>query len=488
MLRRALSILLLTLLAAAPAFAHEGEDHGAKAAGDAPPLAATASYVASSARHELVVSAPELTPLAESQLELYVNEWATNAPIEGAVVKLEFRPRSGGSAAAKAVAAATTQPGVYRAEFHSPAAGAYNVVVSLQSPLGADEFALSGFVVSATRAAPKARARGPLLFIGIGALVALLLVLAIARFGPRRAGTVGVLLAMLLTPAVRAHEGEDHGAPVVAASAGGEVQLAKASQFLLGIRTEIASPQPLSRQLALIGHVAPRGGAEVELVAPQAGRVYFGRGGSPTLGAPVTRGRTLATLIIVDSLALRSPLTGVVTAVHVADGQRVEAGQKLLSLLDPSVVWVHADVFGRDLGLLEQASRASITNEGYPGVVFPGRRLSLGASTGDVPGAVEIWFEVPNPGARLRVGLPVQVSVPIGGEEPLVLLPPDALLDRSGGARVFLHTAPERFASRAVTVVSRYGDRVAVRGLNAGERVVVRGASGLLGATPVAGK
>lgn len=488
MLRRVVSLLLLTLLAVASAFAHEGEDHGAKPAGSPPPLAATASYVASSARHELVVAAPELTPLAHSQLELFVNAWATNAPVEGAVVNLEFRPRSGGSAAAKAIATATTQPGVYRAEFQSPAAGAYNLVVSLQTELGADEFALPGFVVSATRPVPQARTRGPLLTIGLAAIVALVLVLAIARFGPRRASAAPVLLALLLAPMASAHEGENHGAPVVAVATRGEVQLAKASQFLLGIRTEIATPQPLARQLALIGHVAPRGGSEVELVAPQAGRVFFGRGGNPALGAPVTRGRTLATLVIVDSLTLRSPLTGVVTAVHVADGQRVEAGQKLLSLLDPSVVWVHADVFGRDLGLLEQASRASITNEGYPGVVFPGRRLSLGASTGDVPGAVEIWFEVPNPGARLRVGLPVQVSVPIGGEEPLVLLPPDALLDRSGGARVFIHTAPERFTSRAVTVVSRYGDRVAVRGLNAGERVVVRGASGLLGATPVSEK
>lgn len=486
MLRLGLSILVTLLMGATSAFSHEGEDHGAKAAGPAP-LVATTSQAASSARHELVVTAPNLAPLAEARLELYLNEWATNAPTEGAVVALEFRPRTGGAAAAKAVAEATSQPGVYAATMRMPAAGAYNLLVSLQSSLGADEFALSGFVVTATRAGGAHRAISPFLWIALAALLAVAAILAIARLRAGRKAVAMLVLLSAFAARVNAHEGHDH-APTEVTTAGAEVELSKASQFLLGIRTELAAPSPVARQIQLIGRVAPRGGAEVEIVAPQAGRVYFRSSVGPTLGTRVSRGSLLATLVVVDSLALRAPLSAQVSAVHAVNGQRVEAGQKLISLLDPSTVWVHADAFGQDLGALEHASRAVVTSDGYPGVEFPARRLALGASTGDVPGAVEVWFQVPNPANRLLVGLPVQVSVPVGSEESLVLLPRDAVLDRDGGTRVFVHTGPERFVMRAVTVVTRAGDRVAVRGLKAGERVVTRGANGLLGASPVVGK
>lgn len=486
MLNRSILALCVGALLAQPVRAHDGEDHGAKA-GAAPPLVVSESHVASSQRYELVVAAPAMAPLADTRLAIYLNDWATNAPIEGATLEFEFRSRSGGGAAASGEGKATSQPGVYSAEFRAPTAGAYNLVVKVDAALGADEFALPGFVVSATRAKPIAQASRPLVIIAAGAALLLILVAGFARFGRRRGAALTLMLGVFAISA-QAHEGHDHAPSAAAASDAAEVELAKASQFLLGIRTALAQPRPLARQLSLVGRTAPRGAAEVELVAPQSGRVYFRQGATPLPGSAVTRGGALATLVVVDSLALRSPITGIVTAVHVADGQRVEAGQKLVSLLDPRVVWVHADVFGQDLALLAEATRAVVTSEGYPGMEFQGTRLRGNASTGDVPGAVEVWFEVPNRGGRLPLGLPVQVNVPIGGEEPLVLLPRDAVVERDGRTRVFVHTAPERFQPRVVTVVTRVGDRLAVRGLAAGERVVTRGASGLLGATPVAGK
>ena len=490
-MRRLPSILAFAgCLWAVLAHAHDGVDHSSTPA----PVAATTSYAASSAHHELVVAAPVLTPLAPARLELSLSDWATNAPVEGATLAVEFRPRTGGRAVSQADAMASGPAGVYVAELAAPAAGAYNLLVKVHSELGEDEFALTGFVITTPHPPARSWPHGPFVWIGLGVLAALLFIVVMARRRPRASLAVALVLwAALRVPFARAHEGHDHAAAPSAAAAatihaagadGAEVFLPKTSQFVLGVRTELVRFTAVAPRLTLIGRVAPRGGSELEVVAPQAGRVYFAGGAAPRLGERVLRGQSVATLVIVDSLSLRAPLSGVVTSIQAVHGQRVEAGQKLLSILDPTVVWVHADVFAQDLGAMEKATRAVITTEGYPGVAFAGRRLTLGATTGDVPGAVEAWFEVPDPAARLRVGLPVQVDVPIGPQESLVLVPRDAVQEQGGRARVYLHTAPERFMARAVTVVTRVGDRVAVRGLAAGERVVVLGAQALLSAAP----
>ncbi|MEO5988098.1 MAG: FixH family protein [Candidatus Eisenbacteria bacterium] len=185
----AASLLLVPLVMfARAAFAHEGVDHGAKPVDSAPiagSIAATSSHSASSRRHELVVASAEIAPLTPTRLDFYVSDWATNAPIEGASVRFEFRPRMGGAATASSNAIPTGRPGVYAATLRAPTAGAYNLVVSLKSSLGADEFALTGFVVTASHFRPAERR--PLLLVGVGALIVIVGIAAVVHFGRRRA-------------------------------------------------------------------------------------------------------------------------------------------------------------------------------------------------------------------------------------------------------------------------------------------------------------
>jgi multidrug efflux pump subunit AcrA (membrane-fusion protein) len=122
-----------------------------------------------------------------------------------------------------------------------------------------------------------------------------------------------------------------------------------------------------------------------------------------------------------------------------------------------------------------------------PDLTLSGRRVALGITQGEVPGAVEAWFEVPNPGGRLTVGALVDVDIEQGGMESALIIPRSAIFEKDGRKLIFVHTAPERFTAREVTLGTSLGARVAVSGdLKPGDRVVTGGGYPLLTA-PVVG-
>ena len=158
-----------------------------------------------------------------------------------------------------------------------------------------------------------------------------------------------------------------------------------------------------------------------------------------------------------------------------------------MTLLDPSVVWVHADVFEADLASVQRSTRAVITSQTMPDLALNGRRVALGVTQGEVPGAIEAWFEVPNPNGRLRVGALVDVGIEAGGALSSLVVARSAVFEKDGRKLVFVHTAPERFTAREVTLGTSLGTRVVVTGEMAqGDRVVVSGGYPLLTA-PVVG-
>jgi hypothetical protein len=118
--------LLILLLAAAPAWPHGGEDHDHdETPVTTPSHAAAPRASAESEAFELVAV------LADERLTLYLDDYASNAPVVDAHIELE-------SGKFKAVAR-QTEPGVYEvpgAAFAKP--GKYPLVISLETADSAD--------------------------------------------------------------------------------------------------------------------------------------------------------------------------------------------------------------------------------------------------------------------------------------------------------------------------------------------------------------
>lgn len=483
-------VLVLVLAAfsvGTPARAHEGHDEAPTTGGQTVPSRHT--LTAASDRLELVLKNDRPHPGDKAPLDLYLSEFSSNVPVGDAAISLSLR--SGSGELWKGAAAPTARPGIYAVSFDAPRdTGSFNMLVTVRWRNSEDRFALAGFDVRTDRpegtTQGHARAVWPWIVGGVVALLAGLVTMVARRRWAVRAAVL--LLGVMFVPVGQAHEGHNDaptasGAP---AGPGAQVYVAKESQFLLGVRTEPLKRVPVQRRLSVLGRVAPRGGGEVVIAAPQSGRIYFDGGQPPVIGRAVTKGQSVARLTVVDDLELRVPITGVITGVFVVHGQLVEAGQKLVTLLDPSVVWVHADVYERDVPSVQHSTRAIITSQANPDLALPGRRVAIGVTQGELLGTVEAWFEVPNAGGHLRVGALVDVNIELGGLDAAFVVARTAVFEKDGRKLVFVHTAPEQFTAREVTLGASLGDRVAVEGdLHPGDRIVTAGGYQMLTAPVV---
>ena len=347
----------------------------------------------------------------------------------------------------------------------------------------------------------------------------------------------GLVLTVLLPPpaAVQAHPGHDEPAKASTGGATDEVSLPKESQFLFGIRTELARADSLNTRRTLLGVVSAAPGGQGELVAPQPGRlislnVRVGqavRAGQvlavldQTLDAPAQIGlstgtanaqaelraaqqdyarlQTIADIaarkdVVAAELRLRqarqnagilngqarqrrvsltAPISGTVDVFTLAVGQQVTAGQPLLTVINTGKLAVTAQVFAADLDQVTPASRFVV--EGLQGESrSPARLVSFSNVVNPVNQARQLVLDVAA-GSALRPGQSVNVRVRDRAGKPQLAVPTAAVTDVAGKPAVFVHTAPEIFKLRFVQPGPADDQRtVIVGGLEAGERIVTQ--------------
>ncbi|MDR2614217.1 MAG: efflux RND transporter periplasmic adaptor subunit [Candidatus Accumulibacter sp.] len=173
------------------------------------------------------------------------------------------------------------------------------------------------------------------------------------------------------------------------------------------------------------------------------------------------------------ALTFRSPAAGIITEKKALQGMRFMPGEVLYQIADLKSVWVIADVFEQDIGLVAAGTAARVRINAYPERLFEGRVSyvypTLNAATRTVP----VRIELANPDLSLKPAMFAQVELPIAAREA-VTIPASAVID--GGRRriVLVERGEGRFEPREVRLGAR-GDELmeVLDGVKEGESVVV---------------
>ncbi len=174
------------------------------------------------------------------------------------------------------------------------------------------------------------------------------------------------------------------------------------------------------------------------------------------------------------TLTFRSPVSGIVTEKKAVQGMRFMPGEALYQVTDLSAVWVVADVFEQDLGLVKTGARARVSINAYPDKLFDGRVTyvypTLKAETRTVP----VRVELANPGGLLKPGMFAQMELQVSGKGQVVSVPASAVIDSGTRQVVLVQLKEGRFEPREVKLGARSDSHVAVLdGVKEGEQVVV---------------
>jgi Cu/Ag efflux protein CusF len=167
-------------------------------------------------------------------------------------------------------------------------------------------------------------------------------------------------------------------------------------------------------------------------------------------------------------------VSGVVTEKKAVQGMRFMPGEALYQVSDLSAVWVVADVFEQDLGLVKTGAKAQVRINSYPEKLFEGRVTyvypTLKAETRTVP----VRVELANPGLLLKPGMFAQMELQVGAKAQVVTVPVSAVIDSGTRQIVLIQLKEGRFEPREVKLGARSDTHVEVlSGVKEGELVVV---------------
>ena len=175
-------------------------------------------------------------------------------------------------------------------------------------------------------------------------------------------------------------------------------------------------------------------------------------------------------------LPYRSPVNGVVLQKPGIEGMRFMPGDMLYEIADLSSVWMLADVFEQELGLIRVGQQATLKIVAYPDKAFAGKVVFVYPTLDPATRTAKVRIELPNKGLPLKPAMfgNVELAAEPNGAKVLAI-PDSAVLDSGARQTVLVQRGEGLFEPRTVTLGMRGDGYVEVKdGVQAGEQVVVR--------------
>lgn len=289
------------------------------------------------------------------------------------------------------------------------------------------------------------------------------------------------ILFVFFSSLVMSHGDEDHGEKSTHAlqpiGSGNIVYMSKESQFLLKLETRIAKEENVLETVQVLGKVSHRASGQQDIFATGSGRfVAASQNIIPIVGKAVNKGETLGYLEMIGRIQLEAPFDGIIAFVGYHPGEWVAAGSKLFTVIDPSVVWVEAQLFEKDLAKITSKSRARIAVENIPSQSFSGKILAIGKILDEQTRSAMVTIEIANQRGLLKIGQWAKVSIETPTQINAVAIPKTALLIKEGVPLVFVKKSAEQFEGRTVVIANENNGTIYVtQGLDKDQKVVTQG-------------
>jgi cobalt-zinc-cadmium efflux system membrane fusion protein len=175
-------------------------------------------------------------------------------------------------------------------------------------------------------------------------------------------------------------------------------------------------------------------------------------------------------------LTVRAPMSGVIAERSFVPGGRVEAGESLFTVVDPTKAWVRVQLPASMANDLPPRAQSLFTLDNSQ-EAFDSRLRSVGSVVHPTTRTISAVFEVTAGQGRFAFGQFVQATVPKGLSSTGIAVPNTAILDENGSPVAYVQAGGETFVRRILTIGATDGRRtLVVSGLRPGDMVVTVGA------------
>ncbi len=174
------------------------------------------------------------------------------------------------------------------------------------------------------------------------------------------------------------------------------------------------------------------------------------------------------------TLTIYAPARGIVMTKNVVQGQHVKAGETLLETADLTTVWVHADLYEYEIGLVRVGQESTIRLPYMPGKEYLGRVAFIYPTLDPKSRTGRVRINLPNPNMELKPEMYANVEIHGEARENVLTVPEQAVI-RSGETNVVIVALGKgRFEPRDIKLgILTEGYYEVLDGLEAGERIVL---------------
>ena len=212
-----------------------------------------------------------------------------------------------------------------------------------------------------------------------------------------------------------------------------------------------------------------RNQAESDLQAAEQALKVLGLDSQKVLTDPVT-----------PEIAVFAPLAGVVVERLVGPGQVLQAGAtQVFTISNMKSVWVLANVYEHDLGLVHMGDAVEIQTDAYP-AAFHGKISFIAPALDPTSRTLQVRIVTDNPDGKLKKDMYVTATVQAGAIENALTVP-DAAVLRTAENEPFVYVVeepakPNQFGQRLVSLGESLNGRTQIlSGLERGENVAADG-------------
>ena len=171
-----------------------------------------------------------------------------------------------------------------------------------------------------------------------------------------------------------------------------------------------------------------------------------------------------------------SPASGIVTEINSAEGQSISEGGMLYKVEDISKLWVEAELYPNETGLIQTGDQVLIKVNGSQDAPVQAQVSFLSPEYRANAQVVVMRASINNENLKHKPGQLVQVHLTHSAREAVVV-PVDAVIRTANGTHVYLQIGSGTFRPQAVETGTENFDLVEIRkGVQEGDTIAVTGA------------
>ncbi|MGQ0733993.1 MAG: efflux RND transporter periplasmic adaptor subunit [Acidobacteriota bacterium] len=200
------------------------------------------------------------------------------------------------------------------------------------------------------------------------------------------------------------------------------------------------------------------------------------------LGGPRVEAQNASAVAAI--LDVPAPVDGTIIERTANVGLNVDPSTPVFTVADLSTVWVVGDLYEQDFASVRLGTKAAVHIPAFPDLSLEGAIGYIDPQVSVATRTARVRVELPNPGARLRLGMYAELRLPASqpaghaAGTPTVTIPKAAVQILGDRSVVYVVEAGDSgaFSEREVQLGQAAGDSVRVlSGVSAGESVVAEG-------------